>query len=96
MTEALEIRILDLVAELLADTFVVVGTLQTAGTVTAGTLQAFPDGLYHLFIIIQPNSHGITTFLLLIIHWIPLLSRKGKQLCQPGDECLVRWAGDLS
>ena len=62
MAIALEIGIGDLFPEFLADAFVFLSPFQTAGAVTAGTLQALPNGPDHLLILIQPNSHEITSF----------------------------------
>ena len=71
MTVALEIRIGDLLTEFLANTLVVFGTLQAAGAISPGTLQAVTDGLYHFFIFIQSHCHVITSFVFII----PRLSR---------------------
>jgi hypothetical protein len=57
MAVTLIVGIRDLFPEFLADTLILLGTLQTAGAVTAGALQAFLDGSNHFFIFIQPDSH---------------------------------------
>ena len=62
MAVALEVRVCDLLTEFLADALVILRAFQTAGAITAGALQTFPDSLYHLLILIQPNSHAITSF----------------------------------
>ena len=61
MAIALIGRICDLFPEFLADALIVLAALQTAGAVTAGTLQTFLNGLYHFLIFIQPNSHIFTS-----------------------------------
>ena len=57
MTVAPEVGVSHLLPELFANTFVILRPLQTAGTVSAGTLQPLPDGLHHFLIFIQPHSH---------------------------------------
>ena len=57
MTVAGKVGICDLLPEFLADAFGVLGPFQAAGTISAGALQAIPDGLDHFLIFIQPNSH---------------------------------------
>ena len=57
MAIALEIGVSHLFAEFLADALVFLGTLQTAGAVAAGTLEAFLDHLNHFLVIIQSYSH---------------------------------------
>ena len=76
MAEACELRISDLLAEFLTDALVVLCPFQTAGTVTARTLQAVADHLDHFFIIIQSNSHISLTFLCLLKS--PDAKRQGK------------------
>ena len=53
MAIALEIGISDLFTEFLADALILLGPLQAAGAVTAGALQALPDGLDHFLVLVQ-------------------------------------------
>ena len=62
MTKTLEIRVFDLLPELPADALVFFRPLQTAGAISAGALEAFPDHLHHFLVIIQPYCHDITPF----------------------------------
>ena len=62
MTVALEVRIRDLLPELLADALIILAALQAAGTVTTGTLQPLFNGIHHFLIFIQPNCHTNTSF----------------------------------
>ena len=62
MTETLEIRVFHLLPELLADALIFFRPFQTAGAISAGALETFPDHLHHFFIIIQPYCHDITPF----------------------------------
>ena len=57
MAITLEIGVCDLLPEFLADALVFLATLQTAGAVTAGALQALFDHLNHFLIFVQPYSH---------------------------------------
>ena len=61
MTVSFEVGIVDLVPEFLADALVFLRPLQAAGAVSAGTLQALPDHANHFLIVIQSDSHGITS-----------------------------------
>ena len=61
MTETLEIGVFHLLPELLADALVFLGPLQAAGAVSAGALQTLPDHSHHFLVIVQPNSHAITS-----------------------------------
>ena len=63
MTVSFEIRICDLLPELLANALVLLGPLQAARAISAGSLQPLTDGLDHFFIFVQPHCHKITTFL---------------------------------
>ena len=63
MAVSFEIGVSHLLPELLADTLILLGTLQAAGAIATGTLQAFLDGLNHFCIFIQSDSHGNTSFL---------------------------------
>lgn len=65
MAETLVIRVSDLLPEFFAHALILLRPLQAAGAVTAGTLQALPDQLDHLCILIQPYSHIDTSFLVL-------------------------------
>ena len=47
----------DLVTEFLADALIILGTLQSAGTVSPCFFQALPDRPDHFLIFIQPNCH---------------------------------------
>ena len=58
MAIALEIRIRNLLPELLADALIVLGHLQTAGAVAALGLQTLPDGFYHFLVLIQTYCHN--------------------------------------
>ena len=58
MTVAFEVRIGDLLPEFLADTLIVLGAFQTAGTVAAGALETVTNGLDHFLILIQTNCHS--------------------------------------
>ena len=57
MAVTLEIRIRDLLPEFLANALVILAPFQTAGTVTAGALQALLDGCHHFLIFVQTNCH---------------------------------------
>ena len=61
MAVSLEIRVRNLLPELLADALVVFAPLQTAGAVTAGALEAFLDHMNHFLVFIEPYSHFITS-----------------------------------
>ena len=67
MTVAGKVRIGDLLPEFLADALIILGAFQTAGAIAAGALQAVPDGLNHFLVFIEPNCHGVTSFLKTII-----------------------------
>jgi len=57
MTVTLEVRISDLFPEFFANTLVLLAVFQTAGAVTAGALETFPDRCNHFFVFVQPNGH---------------------------------------
>ena len=57
MAVTLEIRVRHLLTEFLADALVFLGSFQTAGAVTAGTLQSLPDGLDHFLVFIESDRH---------------------------------------
>ena len=61
MAVATVVRVCNLLPEFLADTLVILTALQTAGAVSAGTLQPFLDRLYHFLIFVQSNSHNFTS-----------------------------------
>ena len=68
MAVSLEIRIRHLLAELLAYALVFLAALQAAGAISAGAGKALfyhPD---HFLVFIQPNSHGFTSLLFVIIN----------------------------
>ena len=67
MAIAYVVRVGDLLPELLANALIFLRALHTAGAIAAGALQAVPDGLNHFFIFIEPNCHGVTSFLESII-----------------------------
>ena len=59
MALALEIWIGDLLLKFLADALVLLGPLQAAGAIAAGTLQTLPDGLHHFLVLVQSECcHG--------------------------------------
>ena len=62
MAVALEVRVGDLVLELLAHTPVLLGAGQTAGTVAAGAFQALADGIHDLLIGIELDFHVTSLF----------------------------------
>ena len=62
MAITLKIGVGHLLPEFLADALVFFGPLQTAGAVTAGTLQTFLDHLDHFLVVVQTYSHEITSF----------------------------------
>ena len=66
MAVAGEIGVGHLLPEFRADTFIILGALQTAGAVAAGTLQAVTHGLHHFLVFVEPNRHGVTSFLPLL------------------------------
>ena len=59
-------RVGDLLPEFLADTFILLAALHTAGTIAAGFLQSLTDNFYHFLIFIQPYRHTITLLILII------------------------------
>lgn len=69
MAEAFILRILDLIAELLAHTFGIRRTLKPARTVPAGALKTFPDCFDYFRIGIFRNSH----LLILSISYMAIL-----------------------
>ena len=66
MAITLKFRVGNLLPELLADALILFRTLQAAGAITAGALQAFFNLLDHFFIFVEPYSHAdhILSFLL--------------------------------
>ena len=72
MTVALKFGIRDLFTEFLADALIILIALQSARTVTAGTLQSFLDCLHHFLIFIQSDSHDTTS---LPDHYNPILKK---------------------
>ena len=63
MAESLEIRIGNLILKLLAHTFGCLCALPAAGTVSAGALESFPDGIDNLLIGIELDFHVRHLFL---------------------------------
>ena len=68
MAVALKIRVCDLLPEFLADALILLGTLEAAGAVATGTLEAVFYGLYHFCVFVQSDSHRNFSFFLFIIH----------------------------
>lgn len=63
MAESLEARICNLILKLLAHTFGRLCALPAAGTVSAGALESFPDGIDNLLIGIELDFHVRHLFL---------------------------------
>ena len=63
MAESLEERICNLILKLLAHTFGRLCALPAAGTVSAGALESFPDGIDNLLIGIELDFHVRHLFL---------------------------------
>ena len=63
MAESLEERICNLILKLLAHTFGRLCALPAAGTVPAGALESFPDGIDNLLIGIELDFHVRHLFL---------------------------------
>ena len=62
MTIAFEVGVSNLFPELFADAFVFFGSLQAAGTVSAGAFQALPNGFDGFLILVESYCHKITSF----------------------------------
>ena len=62
MAKTLVVGVSDLLTEFLADALILLCALQTAGTITTGTLQAVFHDLYHFFVLIKPHCHSNTSF----------------------------------
>ena len=62
MAVTFEIGIRDLLTEFLADALILFRPLESAGAVTAGTLQAVLNSLNQFFIFIESDSHSETPF----------------------------------
>ena len=77
MAKALKVRILDLVAELFAHAFIVLGVLAPAGTVSAGAFEPLLDYFDDLFIGIERDFHDSSSLVpfLLLYHEKPLEAR---------------------
>ena len=58
MAIALEGRVSDLLAELLADAFVLLRPLDPAGTIAAGAFEPLADLCHHLLVLVQCYSHA--------------------------------------
>ena len=71
MAISLEIGIGDLLPEFLANALIFLGALQSAGAIAAGAFQAFPDGLHHFLILIESDSHRLTSLLAQLYHAPP-------------------------
>lgn len=63
MAVTLEVGVGDLSAKLCANALVILAPFHAAGAITAGTLETFPDGLHHLLVLVEANSHNVTSFL---------------------------------
>ena len=63
MAESLEVRICNLILKLLAHTFGRLCALSAAGTVPAGALESFPDGIDNLLIGVALDFHVRHLFL---------------------------------
>ena len=63
MAESLEERICNLILKLLAHTLACLCALPAAGTVSAGALESFPDGIDNLLIGIELDFHVRQLFL---------------------------------
>ena len=63
MAESLEERICNLILKLLTHTFGCLCALPAAGTVSAGALESFPDGIDNLLIGIELDFHVRHLFL---------------------------------
>jgi len=57
MAVAVEVRILHLGPEFLANALILLTALHTAGTIAACAFKPLFYGLYHLFVFIQTNRH---------------------------------------
>ena len=64
MTEALEIRVVNLLSELLAHTFCILVPLSPARTIAARSLQTLPYNLYGFLVGIKSNLHCFTAFII--------------------------------
>ena len=62
MAEAGEAGVCNLLPELLAHALILLCPLQTAGAVSAGTLQALTDHFGHFLVIIESNCHSQIPF----------------------------------
>jgi hypothetical protein len=62
MAVTLEIGVCDLLTELLANALILFGTLQTAGAIATGALQAFFYGFDHFCIFIESDCHKEISF----------------------------------
>jgi hypothetical protein len=70
MAITLEIGVCDLLTELLANALILLGTLEAAGAITTGTLQAVLYGLDYFCIFVQSDCHGDFSFFLFIISYV--------------------------
>ena len=66
MAKTLVVGVSDLLTEFLADALVFLGTLQAAGAITTGTLQAIFYGLYYFCIFIESDCHKKISFFFLL------------------------------
>ena len=61
MAKTLEIRVGNLIPELLTDALIFLGTFQTARAITTGALETIFNHLYHFLVIVKSDSHTITS-----------------------------------
>ena len=66
MAVTLEVRICDLLTELLANALILFSALKAAGAISAGTLQTILYGLNHFCIFVKSDSHRKTPFFFLL------------------------------
>lgn len=78
MAKPLEIRVGYLIAEFLAHTFIFLGLLQPARTVTALFYKPFAYGSHHFFIRIQSYLHDTPSFYLYSVNIIPDIFQKSR------------------
>ena len=66
MAISFKIGVCNLLSEFFTDALVFGGFGQSAGTVSAFVFKPFANRLYDLFILIQPYSHGINSFIFIM------------------------------
>ena len=70
MAITLEIWVCDLLPEFLANALILLGTLEAAGAIATGTLQAVLYGLDDFRIFVQSDCHSNLSFFLFIISYV--------------------------